>query len=65
MPEVVVRKKLTCVEEIFHEGGPAVPKPLLQGRSASGDSKSIRGILRGEHRRLHGRPETSRVGNGP
>ena len=30
MPEVVVRKKLTCVEEIFHEGGPAVPKPLLR-----------------------------------
>ena len=28
MPEVVVRKKLTSVEEIFHEGGPVAEKPL-------------------------------------
>jgi amino acid synthesis protein len=28
MPEVVVRKRITCVEEIFHEGGPPVAKPL-------------------------------------
>jgi Amino acid synthesis len=28
MPEVVVRKKLTCVEDIFHEGGPVAPVPL-------------------------------------
>ena len=28
MPEVVVRKKLTIVEEIFHEGGPVAAKPL-------------------------------------
>lgn len=28
MPEVVVRKKFTCVEEIFHEGGPPAGKPL-------------------------------------
>jgi hypothetical protein len=28
MPEVVVRKKLTRVEEIFHEGGPVAEKPL-------------------------------------
>ncbi len=28
MPEVVVRKKLTCVEEIFHEGGPIAEEPL-------------------------------------
>jgi len=28
MPEVQVRKKLTAVEEIFHEGGPAAAKPL-------------------------------------
>ncbi len=28
MPEVVVRKKMMCVEEIFHEGGPAPDKPL-------------------------------------
>ena len=27
MPEVVVRKMLTCVEDIFHEGGPVSPKP--------------------------------------
>jgi hypothetical protein len=28
MPEVVVRKKVTSVEEIFHEGGPVAEKPL-------------------------------------
>jgi hypothetical protein len=28
MPEVVLRKKLICVEEIFHEGGPIAAKPL-------------------------------------
>ncbi len=28
MPDVVVRKKLTCVEEIFHEGGPVAAHPL-------------------------------------
>jgi Amino acid synthesis len=28
MPEVVVRKRVTCVEEIFHEGGPQADQPL-------------------------------------
>src|SRR5882757_3913570 len=28
MPEVLIRKKLTCVEEIFHEGGPPAATPL-------------------------------------
>jgi hypothetical protein len=28
MPEVLIRKKFTCVEEIFHEGGPPAAKPL-------------------------------------
>ena len=28
MPEVVLRKNLTCVEEIFHEGGPVAATPL-------------------------------------
>ena len=28
MPEVVVRKKQTSVEEIFHEGGPVAERPL-------------------------------------
>jgi hypothetical protein len=28
MPEVRVRKKLTTVEEVFHEGGPTAPTPL-------------------------------------
>jgi hypothetical protein len=28
MPELVLRKKLTCVEEIFHEGGPVAATPL-------------------------------------
>ena len=33
MPEVVVRKKLTCVEEIFHEGGPLAANPLRRAAS--------------------------------
>ena len=33
MPEVVVRKKLTCIEEIFHEGGPASARPLRRAAS--------------------------------
>jgi hypothetical protein len=28
MPEVVVRKNILCVEEIFHEGGPVAARPL-------------------------------------
>jgi hypothetical protein len=28
MPEVVVRKRIICVEEIFHEGGPVTERPL-------------------------------------
>jgi hypothetical protein len=28
MPEVLLRKKITCVEEIFHEGGPPSAKPV-------------------------------------
>lgn len=28
MPEVVVRKRVTCVEEIFHEGGPVAAHPV-------------------------------------
>jgi len=28
MPEVVVRKRVVCVEEIFHEGGPIAKHPL-------------------------------------
>ena len=28
MPKVVIRKRLTIVEEIFHEGGPMAAKPL-------------------------------------
>jgi hypothetical protein len=28
MPEVVIRKRVVCVEEIFHEGGPVAEKPL-------------------------------------
>lgn len=33
MPEVVMRKKVTCVEEVFHEGGPVADKPLLRAAS--------------------------------
>ncbi|MEO1291354.1 MAG: amino acid synthesis family protein [Pseudomonadota bacterium] len=28
MPDIVLRKTALCVEEIFHEGGPAAAKPL-------------------------------------
>ena len=28
MPEVIVRKRLVCIEEIFHEGGPVSANPL-------------------------------------
>ena len=28
MPEVVIRKKSMCVEEIFHDGGPVAEQPL-------------------------------------
>ena len=28
MPEVSLRKRLTAVEEIFHEGGPLAASPL-------------------------------------
>ena len=31
MPEVEVRKRVTIVEEIFHEGGPPAAKPLKRG----------------------------------
>ena len=47
MPEVVVRKKLTCVEEIFHEGGPGRASPSAAGRGTGGDPKSVCGIVCG------------------
>ena len=31
MPEVELRKKLTVIEEILHEGGPVSPRPLKRG----------------------------------
>jgi hypothetical protein len=31
MPDVVIRKTLTCVEEIFHEGGPIPDRTLKRG----------------------------------
>ncbi len=31
MPEVVIRKRVTVVEEILHEGGPPPAQPLLRG----------------------------------
>ncbi len=31
MPEIVVRKQATIIEEVFHEGGPPVPVPLRRG----------------------------------
>jgi len=38
MPEVVIRKKMTCVEEIFHEGGP-VAESRCDARQRSRSSK--------------------------
>jgi hypothetical protein len=35
MPEVLVRKKLLCVEEIFHEGGPVAVTPLRRAAALS------------------------------
>jgi hypothetical protein len=35
MPEVIVRKSIVTIDEIFHEGGPAVSKPLRRGAVAS------------------------------
>jgi len=32
MPEVVIRKRLTIVEEIFHEGGPDGGETVAAGR---------------------------------
>lgn len=31
MPDLIIRKLATVVEEIFHEGGPVADKPLLRG----------------------------------
>jgi hypothetical protein len=53
MPEVVVRKKLTCVEEIFHDGGPRAETPLRRGAAvavirnpfAGSYAKSIEGFM--------------------
>ena len=35
MPEVLVRKKSICVEEIFHEGGPIAEKPLRRAAAVT------------------------------
>ncbi len=35
MPEVVIRKKSICIEEIFHEGGPVSEKPLRRAAAIS------------------------------
>ena len=31
MPEIVIRKRLTQIEEIFHEGGAPAATPLRRG----------------------------------
>lgn len=31
MPEIVLRKRVVTVEEVFHEGGPIASSPLLRG----------------------------------
>lgn len=35
MPDLIVRKRLLSVEEIFHEGGPAPETPLLRGAAVA------------------------------
>ena len=35
MPDVILRKTVTSVEEIFHEGGPVADTPLLRGAVVS------------------------------
>ncbi len=35
MPEVIVRKSVISIDEIFHEGGPPSAKPLLRGAISS------------------------------
>ena len=35
MPDLIVRKQLLSVEEIFHEGGPVAETPLLRGAICS------------------------------
>ena len=35
MPEVVVRKCLVTVEEVFHDGGPIAERPVLRGTVAA------------------------------
>jgi hypothetical protein len=52
---------LTCVEEIFHEGGPVVEKPLRRAAAIAVIRNPFAGLVRREHRGLHGRPQTSWV----
>lgn len=35
MPELIVRKRLITVEEIYHEGGPVADKPLKRGAAVA------------------------------
>jgi len=35
MPDIVIRKRVTIVEEILHEGGPPPQQPLLRGAALS------------------------------
>ncbi len=47
MPDVKIRKFLTIVEEIYHEGGKPVAKPLKRGRSSrSSRTRSRAAIMR-------------------
>ena len=53
MPEVLVRKKLLSVEEIYHEGGPIAPKPVRRAAAlvvirnpyAGGYAEKIEGFM--------------------
>ena len=55
MPDIDVRKRVTIVEEIFHEGGPIAKKPLKRAPRCS-DSQSFRRALCRGYRAIHEGP---------
>ncbi len=35
MPDIILRKMLVQIEEVFHEGGPVASVPLLRGAACA------------------------------
>ena len=54
MPEVLVRKKMICVEEIFHEGGAIAETPLRRAAALAVIRNPFAGSYVAEHRGVHG-----------